>query len=272
MKPKLILKRTFALLLTFAFLAACQVSAAAAKARTVPSARADWVLLEASSDDFNGTKLDEEKWNNGLWYDVSSDLAFKDDNVTVEDGNLVLSAKEESYNGKNYTIGAVESKFDVPGKASYVEVRAKVLDSNANVLSAIWMQSSPLTAENNPNPEIDIMESFNYNHVRSALHTWSNSKLLGQVHLQTGLHSWKTPCKDISQDYHTYGLERNDNKLRFYFDGQVIWETVSLVSNKDFVKMARHMVLSLEGHNGTPVAKYLPSAFYIDYVHTYIPA
>ena len=43
----------------------------------------------------------------------------------------------------------------------------------ANVLSAIWLQSSPLTAANNPNPEIDIQETFNYHGVVSTLHTWA---------------------------------------------------------------------------------------------------
>ena len=60
----------------------------------------------------------------------------------------------------------MESKFDVPGTASYVEVRAKALDKKPNVLSAIWMQSSPLSFELNPNPEIDIMETFDYAKMR----------------------------------------------------------------------------------------------------------
>ena len=221
-------------------------------------------LLPAASDEFDGTCLDEQKWTNGIWYDVTTDLAFHPDNVSVRDGNLVLAAKKEAYNGKNYTAAAVESKFEVPGTASYVEVRAKALDKKANVLSAIWMQSSPLNSALNPNPEIDIMETFDYTKMTSTLHTWHQNP---SIHLQRGTKGWKTGLEDISADYHTYALERRDGKLRFYFDGQLTWEKTSIEDS--FVELSRHMVLSLEGHLGTPAEEYLPGEFLVDYVRTY---
>ena len=122
----------------------------AATVEAAPPENGNWTLLPAASDEFEGTSLDAQKWKNGIWYDVTTDLAFCPNNVSVRDGNLVLTAKKEDYNGKHYTAGAIESKFDVPGTASYVEVRAKALDKNANVLSAIWLQSSPLTWALNP--------------------------------------------------------------------------------------------------------------------------
>lgn len=222
-----------------------------------------WSLIEAASDEFNGTSLDATKWNNGIWYDVSTDLAFKDSNVTVSDGNLELHARVENHNGKAYTIGSVESKFEVPGVNSYVEVRAKLLDSRANVLSAIWMQSSPLTNASNPNPEIDIHESFDYFSYEQALHTW---KISPDFHWRHGHHVWSTGV-DMSQDYHVYGLEREGKTLRFYFDGQLAWETTQ--SEESFAEMSRHLVLSLEGHLGKPNSQFLPSKFMIDYVRTY---
>lgn len=224
----------------------------------------NWTLLQDSSDEFNGTSLDSNKWTKGIWYDTTTDLAFKDDNIHVENGNLVLSAKKENFNGKLYTAAAVESKFDVPGTASYVEVRAKVLDSRANVLSAIWLQSSPLSKSLNPNPEIDIMETFNYSQMTSTLHTWLQEP---SIHLQRGKNAWSTGLNDISQDYHVYGLERKDGRMRFYFDGQLAWEKYSSVDS--FVELSRHMVLSLEGHLGKPNENYLPSTYLIDYVRTY---
>lgn len=72
-------------------------------------------MLEESSDEFNENQLDNSKWKVGLWYDVTSALAFKDSNVSVRDGNLILTAKQENYNGKSYTCGAIESKFELPG-------------------------------------------------------------------------------------------------------------------------------------------------------------
>lgn len=233
-------------------------------AEAAPPESGNWTLLPAASDEFDGTCLDEQKWTNGIWYDVTTDLAFHPDNVSVRDGNLVLAAKKEAYNGKNYTAAAVESKFEVPGTASYVEVRAKALDKKANVLSAIWMQSSPLNSALNPNPEIDIMETFDYTKMTSTLHTWHQNP---SIHLQRGTKGWKTGLEDISADYHTYALERRDGKLRFYFDGQLTWEKTSIEDS--FVELSRHMVLSLEGHLGTPAEEYLPGEFLVDYVRTY---
>lgn len=236
----------------------------AATVEAAPPENGNWTLLPAASDEFDGTSLDAQKWKNGIWYDVTTDLAFCPNNVSVRDGNLVLTAKKEDYNGKHYTAGAVESKFDVPGTASYVEVRAKALDKNANVLSAIWLQSSPLTWALNPNPEIDIMETFDYTKMTSTLHTWRQSPSL---HLQMGTNAWNTGLEDISADYHTYALERRDGKMRFYFDGKLAWERSSIEDS--FTELSRHMVLSLEGHLGAPVDEHLPGEFLIDYVRTY---
>lgn len=236
----------------------------AAVAQAAPPEDGSWTLLPSSSDEFEGTCLDESKWTNGIWYDVSTDLAFHPDNVSVENGNLVLRAKKEPYNNKNYTIGAVESKFEVPGTASYVEVRAKALDKNANVLSAIWMQSSPMNSGLNPNPEIDIMETFDFSKMTSTLHTWYENP---SMHFQMGTNRWNTGLNDISEDYHTYALERRNGVMKFYFDGQLTWERTSIEDS--FVELSRHMVLSLEGHLGAPNDAYLPGAFLVDYVRTY---
>jgi beta-glucanase (GH16 family) len=235
-----------------------------------------WKLFVAASDDFDGFTLDAAKWQKGLWYDTSGVLAFKQENVTVSSGNLLLTARKEAFNEKSYTCGAVESRFDVPGVNSYVEVRAKALPRDANVLSAIWLQSSPLTAANNPNPEIDIQETFNYSGVVSTLHTWAIDPATRApttpdeyMHTQTAPNDFNTGV-DVSADYHVYGLERSGGKLRFYFDGKLAWEVTP--SDASFVNLPRHVVLSLEGHLGDPADPYLPQSFLVDYVRTYIPA
>lgn len=232
----------------------------------VKAADSNWTLLEESSDEFNENQLDNSKWKVGLWYDVTSALAFKDSNVSVRDGNLILTAKQENYNGKSYTCGAIESKFELPGTDCYVEVRAKALDKDANVLSAIWLQSSPLSPLMNPNPEIDIMETVNYSQLSSTLHTWEQTPQ-GEVHYQRGTNNYNTGYNDISDDFHTYGLERNNGKLKFYFDGKLAWEKAA--PDNSFTELARHMVLSLEGHLGAPNPNKLPSEFLVDYVRTY---
>lgn len=254
-------------------LAALPVTGCLAGERT-PTGK--WNLVAAASDEFDGSTLDAAKWKTGLWYDTSGVLAFRPENITVSSGNLVLTARKEAFNEKSYTCGAVESLFDVPGEKSYVEVRAKALPRDANVLSAIWLQSSPLTSANNPNPEIDVQETFDYRSVVSTLHTWAIDPATHTEtdpekfdHTQTAPNTFKTGV-DVSADYHVYGLERSNGRLRFYFDGRLAWEVTP--SHPSFVSLPRHMVLSLEGHLGDPVDRYLPQSFLVDYVRTYIPA
>ena len=83
------------------------------------------------------------------------------------------------------------------------------------------------------------------------------------------LHEFHTGV-DVSADYHVYGLERSNGKLRFYFDGKLAWEITP--SDPSFVNMPRHVVLGLEGHLGDPVNRYLSQSFLVDYVRTYTPA
>jgi beta-glucanase (GH16 family) len=235
-----------------------------------------WSLVPSASDEFDGPVLDAAKWRKGLWYAESGVLAFRPENVTVSDGDLVLAARREAFGGKTHTGGAVESLFDVPGADSYVEVRARALRRDANVLSAIWLQSSPLTLARNPNPEIDIQETFDYRALVSTLHTWAIDPRTPvpatpdeYIHAQTPPHEFDAGV-DVSADFHVYGLERRDGKLRFYFDGKLAWEVVP--PDPAFVTMPRHVVLSLEGHLGDPVDRHLPEEFRVDYVRTYVPA
>ena len=236
----------------------------------------NWRRIAAASDEFDGPALDTAKWKTGLWYETSGVLAFRPENIAVSGGNLSLTARREAFNGKPYSIGAVESLFEVPGATSYVEVRAKALPREANVLSAIWLQSSPLTVANNPNPEIDIQETFDYRGLASTLHTWairpenpSPTTPDEYIHTQTPLHVFPAGV-DVGEDFHVYGLERSNGKLRFYFDGKLAWEVAP--SDPSFVNIPRHVVLSLEGHLGDPVDKFLPQSFLVDYVRTYGPA
>jgi hypothetical protein len=235
-----------------------------------------WILAAAASDEFDGPTLDAAKWKKGLWYDTSGVLAFKQENVAVTGGNLALTARREAFNEKPYTFGAVESLFDVPGAPSYVEIRAKALHRDANVLSAIWLQSSPLNPANNPNPEVDIQETFDYRGMVSTLHTWAIDPDApaptvpdDYIHSQTAPNEFNADV-DIDAGFHVYGLERSNAKLRFYFDGKLAWELVP--SDPSFVNLPRHVVLSLEGHLGDPVDRFLPRSFLVDYVRTYIPA
>lgn len=236
-----------------------------------PPSGSRWTQVQSLSDDF--TRPDVTKWETIPGY-VSDGLSISNPaNALVSNGTLALAAKKENYQGYGYTFGVLQSTFDIPGVNTYTEVRAKVLDSRANVLSAIWMQSfqlspsDPSAKQNDPNPEIDILETDKFTEMDSYLHTWPTASTTG---LGWGYNYYQTGVADISADYHTYGVERRDGRLRLYFDGGVVWDITP--GDASLVNMSRHLILDLEAHLGQPNDAYLPASFLIDYVHTYYAA
>ncbi|KAF2862588.1 glycoside hydrolase family 16 protein [Piedraia hortae CBS 480.64] len=230
-----------------------------------------WKELRSAWDDFTG---DWSKWEDLSvhGYDFTGQLGYKKSNIAFKNGNLVLTARKETVSNtkdgtKSYSAAGVQSLFDIPGQPSYVEVRAKVLDENANVLSAIWMQTFPVVADKNPNPEVDIQETFDYSNLISTLHTWPKPQLREDDHdLVTSAKS-PTGVVDTSLAFHTYGFERRDGWLRFYFDRKLMWYVKPNIAS--FATMPRRLLLSLEGHLGAPNDQFLPADYLIDYVHTY---
>ncbi|MHA0857119.1 glycoside hydrolase family 16 protein [Paenibacillus sp. CMAA1364] len=223
-----------------------------------------WTLDNAKSDEFYS--FNTNKWGTSLWYDTSGVLAFNPNNVSVSGGNMNLSVKKENYNGKAYTAGVLKSKFQVGGD-SYTEIRAKMINKDANVTAALWLSDQP-QQWSNPNVEIDIMESLNPkgapNRVESTLHTWPVSP---DFHFVAGNKKYNAPAP-LDSDFHVYGLERKDGKLKFYLDGVKFWEYNASVIT-EFATQPRNVILSIEGHAGNPVDAFLPSDFEIDYVRVY---
>jgi|ERR1035437_1254923 beta-glucanase (GH16 family) len=230
----------------------------------------NWALIQENSDEFNGLSLDTTKWNTKHGYPISGVFAFNFKNIMVSGGFLKLSAKKENFNEKTYTCAFLESKFSDPGNGSYVEVRAKTIDVRANICCAMWEQNFPLLKLLDPNPEIDIQEYLlsgangNPYKVQSTLHRWPSKP---GVHTQDAYQTYDA-LVPLCYDFHTYGLERRDGKLCFYFDGHKYWE-YNVTSMPEYVTMARHIIFSLEGHAGNPVDSYLPATFLIDYVRIY---
>lgn len=224
-----------------------------------------WVLNEEKTDEFN--QWDTNKWGTSLWYSTTSSFAFNSANVSVSDGYLRLTAKKESYNGKNYTCGAVKSKFTL-GNNSYIEIRAKTIDYRANVTTALWLSDVP-GADKNPNVEIDIMETLsalsNPKKFTATIHYWWVGGI-GDQALE-----WKDyflTTTNMSDNFHTYKLERTDGKIRLFFDGIMFWN-FSTVSHTPVSQQERNVIFSIEGHAGAPVDAFLPGEFLIDYIRVY---
>ncbi len=72
----------------------------------------NWVLTWA--DEFNGGSIDRSKWNfeigNGGW--GNNELEYytdRSENARVENGNLIISANRDWYNGNEYSSARMKT-------------------------------------------------------------------------------------------------------------------------------------------------------------------
>src|ERR1044071_3886031 len=125
-----------------------------------------WKLV--SKDEFNYTGLpDSTKWN----YDVggngwgNNELEFytekRSENARVENGNLVIEARKESWQGLNYTSARLLTKNKGDWQYGKIEVRAR-LPRGRGTWPAIWMLGSTTPLKWPDDGEIDIMEHVGF--------------------------------------------------------------------------------------------------------------
>ena len=202
----------------------------------------DWELVW--QDEFDGNELDATKWSLRVWPPRKvndEDQAYTDRarNVRVEDGNLVIEAHLEDYEGAKYTSGRVHSQ----GKGDFLygrfEVRAK-LPRGQGTWPAIWMLPDDPFAyattcsdeewQGNsdcdawPNSgEIDIMEHVGYqmNHVHGTVHTeayywvkWEQRK--GRILLD-----------DVDENFHVYAIEWSPERIDMFVDDSLYFTYVN---------------------------------------------
>jgi beta-glucanase (GH16 family) len=180
------------------------------------------------SDEFNTAGSPSElKWS----YDVgdgcpkncgwgNNELQFytqaKTKNARVENGNLIIEAHKEKINTKEYTSSKVISKNLGDWKYAKIEVRAK-LPSGKGIWPAIWMLPTTLEYGDWPSSgEIDIMEFVGYmpDSLFGTVHTKKYNHIIGTQKSNSIFNT------NLSNDFHTYGIDWNENKIDFFFDGK----------------------------------------------------
>lgn len=165
------------------------------------------------SDEFDGTELDETKWryeingsgggNNELQY-------YTDQNATVSDGFLQITARKEEYLGRDYTSSRITSREE--WTYGIMEIRAK-MPSGRGTWPAIWMMPRFSRYGGWPNSgEIDITEHVGYDplKVHSTVHT---EKFNHKLNTQKG---GSTTILDPTSNFHTYKIEWLPDRILFY--------------------------------------------------------
>jgi beta-glucanase (GH16 family) len=229
-----------------------------------------WKLIW--SDEFDGQSVNTSNWtyetgtgtngwgNNELQYYTS-----RPENVTIENGMLVITARQESYSGRNYTSARMKTQGKKSFRFGKIEARMK-LPIGQGSWPAFWMLGDNITFVGWPKcGEIDIMEHIN-----------SENKVYGTLHWDNNGHVSKggsTFC-DVTQ-FHVYSIEWNESIIQFFVDGQSYYyqSIANGINSTDEFQNPFFIILNLAiGGNwpGNPDGTMqFPIKMYVDYVKAY---
>lgn len=227
-----------------------------------------WKLIW--SDEFDAAAINPFYWT----YDIggsgwgNNELEYytnRSENSKIENGNLLIIAKKESYGGNAYTSARLKTQGLQNFTYGKIESRIK-LPMGKGIWPAFWMLGKSITSVGWPKcGEIDIMEHIN-----------TEIKVYGTMHWDNNGHAsygGSTVC--LPSDYHIYSLEWSANYLRWFVDGNKFWEgnITNGINSTDEFQQPFFIILNLAvGGNwpGNPDATTtFPDTMAVDYVRVY---
>jgi hypothetical protein len=170
-------------------------------------------------DEFSADALDPvwhpaQYWDHNFTVVGDGELqAYDRSGLSLSDGLLHLTARKEDTHGVPYTSGLVMTGGEQALPASprfsflygYLEVRAKV-PAGKGLWPAVWMMPA---SYHDDVGELDVVEIFGGDPTRATFTAHRGSRQDG--------HDWVGP--NLSQDFHTYGIEWAADHIAWFVDG-----------------------------------------------------
>jgi beta-glucanase (GH16 family) len=250
----------------------------------VPESVGQWRLVWFDEFDYKGLP-DREKWG----YDIgghgwgNQELQYYTDqrkeNARVENGHLIIEARQESWQKRAYTSARLVSKGKGDWTYGRVEVRAK-LPSGRGTWPAIWMLPSLKSYGNGgwpDNGEIDVMEhvGFDADVVHGSVHTRAYYHSIGTQKTA------KVELKGSRTTFNVYAIEWTPEEIRWFINGDHYFTFVnerSTTSKADYKQWPFdkpfHLILNVAvggtwgGAKGVDKSIW-PQQLLVDYVRVY---
>lgn len=231
-----------------------------------PGHTSDWAIIPELTDEFNGDSLDSRKW-----HDINPDFLgqapalFSKANVSINGGNLVLTAKAENVPNAppryhSFTTAAIQSKKKI--LYGYFEIRSRPMKTT--------LTSSFFFYDKQPDfwTELDVFEIVGGLKDRKdkdtmTAHVFYTPKNKNHVY-QTS--TWHAPF-NFADDFHVFGLLWDKDKINWFVDGQLL----KSIKN-DYWHQPLTMNIDAETQPGLyplPPASDLPLSYIIDYVRAW---
>lgn len=210
--------------------------------------------------------------NNELQY-----YTDRSENVSVESGVLKITARQESYEGSNYTSARLITKGLFQKRYGRFEARIK-LPTGQGLWPAFWLLGDDSNGEVWPEiGEIDIMEYLG-NEPTKVLGTVHGPQFSGAESISKEL---VLESDRFDTGFHIFGIEWSPNKINFYVDDKLYQSITPEVVDEEtdgegewvFNDRPFYIILNVAvGGNlpGPPNEETMfPQSMYVDYVRVY---
>ena len=239
-----------------------------------------------------------DKWNietvapnNGSWW--NGELQYytdKENNIKIEDGLLKITAKYESFNGKNYTSARINTQDKYEFTYGRVELRAK-LPNWEGMWPAFWLLGANYDVIDWPYcGELDVLEHGDYikestvddpGLISSAVHYGpldhksQYANIPNTIFMATGQENFVRAEKIIENpfdQFHTYAIQWAPDKIQFFIDDEMYFEFPLQAQHSPFDKPFFLILnLAVGGHwtDGYVAPGFDQAIYEIDYVRIY---
>jgi beta-glucanase (GH16 family) len=183
-------------------------------------------------DEFDGTAVNAAFWThetgNGTEGWGNRELQYyRAENTEVKDGLLTITARKESFGGKDYTSSRLKTQDKKIFKYGRFDIRAK-LPKGQGIWPAIWMLGNNISTLNWPlSGEIDIMEMIGGPGRDNTSH--------GTLHYDNNGHasntkSYTLPSGIFNDKFHLFSLVWTASSIQWMVDNEVFY-TVDISSS-----------------------------------------
>lgn len=197
------------------------------------------------------------------------------ENARVEDGNLIIEARNEYHMGYHYTSARMIT-YDTKHYWKYGKIEARIKSPyGKGIWPAFWMEGkNKFEGDGWPQcGEIDIMEMVGggegYDDVNHGTTHWANASGEhashgGQIQLESGI---------LADDFHLYSVLWDEESIKWYFDDElyaqvdITPETLSEFHNDFFIIL--NVAVGGNWAGSPDETSVFPQQMKVDYIRVY---